>query len=507
MVNYSAVVAELERPNYTQKALKKYQNTNDIIKDLIYCFKNYNYQSEPIVKKFSTGTVKGDSKRIYDFIKNNINYSAEPESLQTTKSFSRCIVDKEGDCKHSALIVGCIGWNLGYNVIFKFVSYTPGESYGHVYTILQNPVTKEKVIVDPLQNFNYEKPYYKKQNYLAINNLKKKQMLSRLTGLESTFPVLSGVEDITETKIVDGIGRREITLNSQLNEEHLGTLEVLSGIGKKTKAQRKESRQKLVKKIQTKVKAVEKKIQTKAKTAVKKIETKHKANVVKRQEKRAARGGSVVKKIALAPVRAAFDGLLLVNFRDLANRLSIAIEKNPVAVQKFAAKFGYKYPFLVSQINKGKNKKPLFGKVSGVGFTVTSAAIVAAAPAVLAVVTLLKGLGIGPKSGNPSDEVTIKESADNIQKGMSSDATPEEREKAITEITRGIENAKKIIESATSTPEQKQAAQDKLDDLQDEKENIANSGSSGFFQSIPKPVLIVGGIGLALFAGKKLKLF
>ena len=407
MVNYQAVIDAIPSPNWRDKDIIDVQDTNDIIKDLIYCFKRYNDQAAPIAKKFSTGNIKSDAKNIYNFIKDNIEYIAEPEKYQTTRSFSRIIFDKNGDCKHSALLASSIAWNLGYNVIFRFVSYDKGKSFGHVYTLIQDPKTKQTVVIDPLQSFNTEKIFYSKQDYKANNNLKFHPMLSRLTGVETNTPGNSNITyrkisdiDPTETRMV--IGATEIILTPELAGTEAETLDGLCGIGKRTKAQRKEH------KAAAKAKRTEKR-------EVKKE---------KRQEKKEARGGSRVKKIALAPVRGAFSSLLLVNGRGLASRLSKAITVNEAEVKKMAAKLGYKYDKFKNQILKGAKKKPLLGskihgvvhQVDGIGVVVTAAAIAAAAPAILLAVQVLKKLGIGGE-GSESDSSSLKEAATNLESG------------------------------------------------------------------------------------------
>ena len=178
-MSYTAVLNSVPKPDYNKKIITDYQSTKDIIADLIQCFKIYNYQAKTTAyKHFYTGDITKDAKNIYDFIKTNITYDAEPFENQTTRSFSRIIHDKHGDCKHSALIVSCLAWNMGYDVIFRFVDYT-GKGYGHVYTLIQDPVTKKTVIVDPLQDFNYEKYYKHKLDYIAKNN--KDMTLTRLS--------------------------------------------------------------------------------------------------------------------------------------------------------------------------------------------------------------------------------------------------------------------------------------------------------------------------------------
>lgn len=379
-MDYDNVLSSIEQPDFREKKVKKYQSTDDIIKDLIFCFKEYNHQAKPIAEKFGTGRIGIDSKNIYTFIKKNIAYDAEPEKDQTTRSFSRIIHDKWGDCKHTATIVGSIGWNEGYNVIFRVVRYLSkgGDFIYHVYTVLEDKVTGRQVIVDPLQSFDYEKKYDKKiGDFKAINNM----TLTRLTGTETQ--IMGDQYDAHQVGMI--CGNTEIVMTPMgFSDDTIGDLEVLQGIGRKSKEQRaanKEKRKKIFKK-----------------------------------------GLTVFKKVNLAPIRLAFNGLLLVNFHHIASRMQKAIEMGKGnKIDAFAKKFGYNPSKLRASILKGSKKRGI-GAIDenvvhhdgAIGFVVTSAAVVAASTALAAAIGLLKSLGLGKKG---DEKVTSTAVAD-----MTSDA-------------------------------------------------------------------------------------
>ncbi len=380
-MNYNEVISAIEVPNFQTRKITENQNTKDIIADLIYCFKLYNGQAKPLVKKFSTGNIKTDSKKIYDFIKDNIHYEAEPFGNQTTASFSRILHEKQGDCKHSALIASCLGWQLGYDVLFRFVDYN-GEGYGHVYVILIDPKTNERIIVDPLQPFNYEKKRVKTKNYKATH-----MALNRITGTGTMMPDLSA-----SIQGVDYIGKTIITMTPLMNNERADMVEKLEGIGKgKVKA--------AVKKAATKVKAAEKKVAANVKTAVK---------------------NTTVKKIALAPVRGAFSALLLLNGRGYASRLKAGMEKDSNSIKALATKFGYDWPTFQKQVDQGAKKKELLAGMdndaiiqteSGIGIVAATVAtsIAVAAPIILAVTPLLKQIKLPHKSDKEAEQQAVQD--------------------------------------------------------------------------------------------------
>jgi hypothetical protein len=115
-----------------------------------------------------------------------------------------------------------------------------------------------------------------------------------------------------------------------------------------------------------------------------------------------------VKKIALAAPRNAFRAIVSFNVRGLAKNLSQAVAKDSSKVKEFWEKLGGKFDggdSLIQSINKGKDKKPLFGEKKGVsayddepylGFAL-EASVAAATPIILSVKKLLADLGIKPE--------------------------------------------------------------------------------------------------------------
>lgn len=440
-MRYEDVKRVIPEPEFKEVLIKKYQSTNDIIADLIYTFKKYKFQTNGVAENLHTGNIKNDSYEIWNFIRDEITYKAEPFKRQTTSSFSRIIFDKKGDCKHSALIVSSIGYQMGYNVIFRFVSYDNDKTLGHVYVILEDPTTKERIIIDPLQTFNDEKKFTKHKDYkaLQINN---NMTLSRLTGgLGATGQMMPDDEylerDLSVINAVDFGSNRSITLTPLLSDATIDRIEDLEEEadfiedekllvspnddddewewveevinGKKSRRRKKKKR---------KAKRKTKKARRKAKKKVRKAKRKIKVRNFKKKVKKAgAKLKAGIKKVALAPVRGALMALLLLNFKGYATRLKQALENNPAKVEAFGKKFGFRQSNLRQKILKGAKKKAMFSgigqtvEIEGIGIVVSAAAVATAAPAIIAIIALLKSLGIGQKG----DEEDTSEAMDDIE--------------------------------------------------------------------------------------------
>jgi hypothetical protein len=124
--------------------------------------------------------------------------------------------------------------------------------------------------------------------------------------------------------------------------------------------------------------------------------TKRVAKRARRKEnrvvKREARGGSRFKKIALAPARTAFLGALKINFLNIAKKLAAGYQRNPEAVKKFAARFGFKWSNFATAINQGAKSQISGNAALGVA---AEAVIATMLPIIIALPALFKLLGVG----------------------------------------------------------------------------------------------------------------
>jgi hypothetical protein len=145
-----------------------------------------------------------------------------------------------------------------------------------------------------------------------------------------------------------------------------------------------------------KAKRQERRATRKAKRAVKKTarQTTRAAKKTVRQQKRAERGGSRLKKVALAPARIAFITALRLNLLKVASKLAAGYQRNPQAVKKFAARFGYKWSNFAQALAQG-SKQTISGPQRNAQLGDVSAVIAAALPIIVALPALFKLLNIG----------------------------------------------------------------------------------------------------------------
>jgi hypothetical protein len=291
-----------------------------------------------------------DAERCCRYIRSNVNYKADGFQEQNIQLPGRMFKNKKADCKSFSLAFVGMMEAAGYkNVGFRFASYKPNKIPTHVYNfVIWNG---KKYIFDSCIKTLKESP---KHTYI------KDMKVQYLSGpcSENFIAFTQRVMKLPRNQRAAAINERKAA-NCQRS---LG--EQLQSAG-----------QQIVKGAKT---------------------------------------------IALAVPRNAFRLLVSLNFRGLAEKLDEANKKNPAKIKNFWEKLGGKYDggdSLKQSIDTGKDKKPLLGQIEEdefgyIGFyssddedsyigiePVTTGAtaattIAAAAPIIVAVMDLLKTVGI-----------------------------------------------------------------------------------------------------------------
>jgi len=107
--------------------------------------------------------------------------------------------------------------------------------------------------------------------------------------------------------------------------------------------------------------------------------------------------------VAGAPARTAFLLLVGLNFANLAVKLAAADQKDAAGLKIWWERLGGQISKLLKQIERGKNKKRIFG-IDETDFSIgvidpaTQTAVAAATPILVAVGTFLKSVGIDPEA-------------------------------------------------------------------------------------------------------------
>lgn len=144
--------------------------TDDIIAVILHADK----RSASFTKNFASSLIGGDIKdtcrKIWNFVKTNVEYREDPFGVQNIKSPSEVWQTKVADCKSYSIFIGSILQNIGIPYTFRFVAFKGRDRVTHVYPIV--PLSNGRhITIDCVMNaFDKEKPYTGKRDY----QLKKK---------------------------------------------------------------------------------------------------------------------------------------------------------------------------------------------------------------------------------------------------------------------------------------------------------------------------------------------
>ena len=359
------------------------QSTGDIISAITNSHEKYKPEYKKIALFFKGSNPKQTGKKLFDFLKNNVRYVIEPGDRQTVKSPAAILAQGHGDCKHYSLFSGGVLQQLGIPFAYRFASYkTFDPQPGHVFVVI-NPGTSNEIWIDPvLSTFDYKKPYtYAKD---------KKMALYTVSGIGATAAQKAAL--------------------------------------KQAKAAKKAAKGKEAKKAA--------KVEVKA---ARKAAGRTAGQVLKK-------GSKVVLKVAASPMRNAFLLLVKLNFANLGVKLKNAWDKAPSKLQTFWESAGGRIEALKKAWEKGSTKKRIFGDDTiGALPAAAAAAPAAAAPLLVKVAELLKGIGIDPAELVEIGKDAINQKAQELAKKVLQPAAA--KEAAQVEVADQLEE-----ETTTATP-------------------------------------------------------
>ena len=162
--------------------IKGNQSTKDIINEILKTHNEFAADYDRIYQYFDEGSAYKTTKKIWEFLKWNLNYNAEPGEEQSVKSPSAIFSDRNGvDCKHYSLAAGglidSILRNTGqhFDWCYRFATDNNDGHISHVFVVVFDEKGKE-IWIDPvLSGFN--------QNKNWIKEIDKKPMLVKISGV------------------------------------------------------------------------------------------------------------------------------------------------------------------------------------------------------------------------------------------------------------------------------------------------------------------------------------
>ena len=146
-------------PQMKSVLITKNQSAEDIARLLLFAEKQSRAYIPKLLPFFEDKDAILCCKKVWYFLRNNINYVKEPPARQTAKTINRLVSDGFGDCKHYATFSVCVLRALGIPCVFRLASFTHGNTNPtHAYCVAF--VNGEEIYIDAcIKKFDNECAY------------------------------------------------------------------------------------------------------------------------------------------------------------------------------------------------------------------------------------------------------------------------------------------------------------------------------------------------------------
>jgi hypothetical protein len=194
------LLAQLDSFKNNQKILSYDQSTNDIINAILKQHNKSLKEYDKLYYFFDCGNYYDTAKKIFNYLKNNIQYQIEPDTLQTVGTPAYILATKKGDCKHFSLmfagLLDAYRRNTGekFDLAYRFAGYDGSKTPEHVFVVI-NPESQKEIWCDAVLDYFNEKKepnFYKDKKIqnmalMALSGIdNKQQMGGALDFLKST---------------------------------------------------------------------------------------------------------------------------------------------------------------------------------------------------------------------------------------------------------------------------------------------------------------------------------
>jgi hypothetical protein len=151
------------------KMIVRDQQVPDIISAMLTAHKMYASEYDKISQDFYSGNGVQTAKKLFDFLKKNVQYKIESDKSQRIMSPSAILSLGKNDCKNYALFIMGVLDSLkrkgliDNKIYYRFASYKLlDEIPHHVFAVIQDNEGNEYFIDPVLSTFNERKTYYHK---------------------------------------------------------------------------------------------------------------------------------------------------------------------------------------------------------------------------------------------------------------------------------------------------------------------------------------------------------
>jgi len=202
MVNKATLLKNLPPFLNRVEKIKDLQSTDDIILQIIRAHERHEVEYDEIYPYFDTGDILTTCELLWDFCHENLEYKAEPDKNQTTRSPSAILVNYDSvDCKHYSLFIGGVLDAIQANEVvdwdwfYRFAGYKFKKEVYHVFPVVELADGTE-IWIDPVLDYFNEKMY---PSYVID---KKPMSLTHMSGIGSTGTTVQVDSRAAETQFL-----------------------------------------------------------------------------------------------------------------------------------------------------------------------------------------------------------------------------------------------------------------------------------------------------------------
>ena len=140
--------------------------TTDIIASVRQVFAENSQQTAQLAQALTGSSELETARNIFQFVRRNVRYVLDPPNVQLIRTPADIVHNGTADCKGLAILINSLLANVGIKSAFRFVSFSAFPTVTHVYTLAF--IGGKQYILDAcLPNFNQEKPYTFKEDYMT----------------------------------------------------------------------------------------------------------------------------------------------------------------------------------------------------------------------------------------------------------------------------------------------------------------------------------------------------
>lgn len=169
--------------------VKRGATVKDTVHSIPEIVKRTRWQAKAYVEQELKGlTIYEACEKLWYFLKYHVEYVPDKKRTETVRTWRRLMHDAKGDCDCYTASIGTVlsyFRKQGIRIINRITAYL--EGFQHIYPIVLLPDGSRIVMDVVVNNFNYEEPYSKKEDY--------EMDLQVLDGIEDTEKNLSGNVD------------------------------------------------------------------------------------------------------------------------------------------------------------------------------------------------------------------------------------------------------------------------------------------------------------------------